>query len=144
MKELARFSMGIGDRFGHQGKAQLEALKEAQNLGCTVIPVWNKSYREHAIIHTDPNQVRREADAAVAALNWKEAYYVDADHISLKTVDLFLDSSDFYTLDVADYTGKPADEASISHFIKKYHHFVGKLHIRVHDNLVIFLESTIQ
>jgi hypothetical protein len=129
MKELARFSMGIGDRFGHQGKAQLEALKAAESLGCTIIPVWNKSYREHAIIHTDPNQVRKEADNAVAALGWKEAYFVDADHISLKTVDLFLESSDFYTLDVADYTGKPADETSIARFMTTYRPFIGNLHI---------------
>lgn len=119
--------MGIGDRFGHQGKAQLAALAEAKRLGCTIIPVWNKSYREHSIIHTDPTQVRREADAAVAALGWTEAYHVDADHISLKTVDLFLDSSDFYTLDVADYTGKAADEASISHFVARYRPLIGTL-----------------
>ncbi|HPC71580.1 MAG TPA: tagaturonate epimerase family protein, partial [Treponema sp.] len=108
MKELARFSIGIGDRFGMQGQAQLQALADARNLGCTIIPVWNKSYREHSIIHTDPSQVREEADRAVAALGWKDPYHVDADHISLKTVDLFLDYSDFFTLDVADYTGKPA------------------------------------
>ncbi|WP_304223009.1 tagaturonate epimerase family protein [Gracilinema caldarium] len=127
MKQLARFSMGIGDRFGHQGKAQLAALTEAKRLGCTIIPVWNKSYREHSIIHTDPKQVRREADEAVKALGWTEAYHVDADHISLKTVDLFLDSSDFYTLDVADYTGKAADEASISRFVAKYRPLIGNL-----------------
>ncbi|MCA1949051.1 MAG: tagaturonate epimerase family protein [Treponema sp.] len=129
MKQLARFSMGIGDRFGHQGKAQLAALAEAKRLGCTIIPVWNKSYREHSIIHTDPKQVRREADEAVAALGWTEAYHVDADHISLKTVDLFLDSSDFYTLDVADYTGKAADESSIGSFVSKYRPLIGNLTI---------------
>lgn len=144
MKSLARFSMGIGDRFGRQGKAQLEALAEAQRLGCTIIPVWNKSYREHSIIHTDPNQVRKEADGAVAALGWKEAYHVDADHISLKTVDLFLDSSDFYTLDVADYTGKPADEASINRFVAKHRAFIGNQKIPGIDQPVPITEESLR
>ncbi len=91
MKQLARFSIGIGDRFGHQGKAQLSALAEAKGRGCTIIPVWNKSYREHSIIHTDPKQVRREADAAVAALGWKDAYHVDADHIGAQVRENLLD-----------------------------------------------------
>lgn len=129
MKQLARFSLGIGDRFGKQGKAQLEALAEARRLGCTIIPVWNKSYREHSIIHTEPDQVREEAETAVAALGWKEAYHVDADHISLKTVDLFLASSDYYTLDVADYTGKAADESAIARFVAQHRNLIGSLKI---------------
>jgi len=44
-------------------------------------PVWNKSNREHTIIGSQPDDVRAEADAAVAALGWSGAYYVDADHV---------------------------------------------------------------
>ncbi|AEJ18237.1 tagaturonate epimerase family protein [Gracilinema caldarium] len=143
MKQLERFSMGIGDRFGHQGKAQLEALAEAKHLGCTIIPVWNKSYREHSIIHTEPGQVRKEADWAVAALGWQDPYHVDADHISMKTVDLFLDSSDFFTLDVADYTGKAADEASIARFVAKHQHCIGKLQIPGIEQPITITETTL-
>lgn len=141
MKELARFSIGIGDRFGHQGKAQLEALIAAETLGCTIIPVWNKSFREHTIIHTDPHQVRREADEAVSSLDWNKPYHVDADHISHKNVDLFLDSCDYYTLDVADYTGKTADDASITRFMAKYHQFIGKLQIPGMDEALTITEE---
>jgi len=143
MKELARFSIGIGDRFGMQGQAQLQALADARDLGCTIIPVWNKSYREHSIIHTDPSQVREEADRAVAALGWKDPYHVDADHISLKTVDLFLDYSDFFTLDVADYTGKPAEEASIARFVNKYRNRIGHLSIPGIDEGLEITEATL-
>jgi hypothetical protein len=50
--------------------------------------------------------LRAEADSAVKALGWTGSYRVDADHITLATVDGFIESSDFFTLDVADYIGK--------------------------------------
>jgi hypothetical protein len=124
---IEKYSFGIGDRFAHQGKAQLEALVQAKKLGVELTPVWNKSFREHTFVHTHPDTVRTEADAAVKALGWKGAYYVDADHINLKNVDLFLASSDFYTLDVADFSGKSADEAAITDFVKTHRKFIGKL-----------------
>jgi len=40
----------VGDRFAHQAKAQLQACIEAARAGVEVIPVWNKSNREHNII----------------------------------------------------------------------------------------------
>ena len=107
--QLGRFSMGIGDRFGQEGSAQLKAFVTARDRGVAITPVWNKSNREHQIIHTIPDAVRTEADVAVRALSWTGAYHVDADHIGLKTVDAFVDASDFFTLDVADFTCQPAD-----------------------------------
>jgi hypothetical protein len=53
MKETGKYSCGIGDRFLHQGKAQLEALMKASDtLGIKITPVWNKSNREHNIVHS--------------------------------------------------------------------------------------------
>ena len=107
MKQLAPYSMGIGDRFGQQGTAQLEAFHLlAEHEGVTVVPVWNKSNREHTLIGTKPQDVRDEADAAVREAAWKAPYFVDADHITLKNVDPFIEASDFFTLDVADYIGE--------------------------------------
>jgi len=114
---LGKYSFGVGDRFGHQGRAQLAALIEAKRQGVDVVPVWNKSNREHGIIGTLPAEVRREADAAVTACGWKGPYFVDADHIGLGNVDGFIEASDFFTLDVADFTGKPAQPADIDSFI---------------------------
>ena len=110
------YTLGCGDRFGRQGKTQLSAYVEARKRGITVFPVWNKSNREHTTVHTKPESVRIEADSAVKALGWNHPYYVDADHISLKTVDGFLDSSDFFTLDVADNIGERAPEDDIEAF----------------------------
>jgi hypothetical protein len=121
--------MGIGDRFARQGVAQLTALVQAKALGVDIAPVWNKSNREHLIVHTYPDSVRAEADAAVKALGWKEPYYVDADHIGLKTVDAFIAGSDFFTLDVADFTGQAAPEADIQDFVARYRRYARALEI---------------
>jgi len=103
--ELPKYSMGVGDRFGRQGSAQLEAFVRARANGVEVTPVWNKSHREHAITGTTPMSVRTEADAAVRDLGWNNSYFVDADHIRLNTVDAYVESSDFFTIDVADHIG---------------------------------------
>ncbi|MEE4165964.1 MAG: tagaturonate epimerase family protein, partial [Desulfocapsaceae bacterium] len=125
--ELAKYSIGTGDRFGLQGKAQLAAFQKAQNEGVDLGIVWNKSYREHSIVKTTPDDVRTEADQAVKAVGWKGQYLVDADHIGLGNVDLFIKSSDFFTLDVADFIDKKAEESELVTFQKKYSHFVGNL-----------------
>jgi len=117
---LEKFSFGIGDRFGRQGQAQLAALMKAKQQGLEITPVWNKSYREHTIIGTKPADTREEADQAVAACGWDGPYFVDADHIGLMNVDQFIKSSDFFTLDVADFIGRPADESDVESFVKKH------------------------
>ena len=126
---LEKYSFGVGDRFGHQGKAQLQAIINAKKDGINITPVWNKSHREHTIIHTEPDSVRTEADQAVEKLGWEDSYYVDADHINLKNVDIFIDFSDFFTLDVADFIGKSATEDEINAFVNKYGKYVGSLAI---------------
>ncbi|MCX7984507.1 MAG: tagaturonate epimerase family protein [Bacteroidetes bacterium] len=125
--KLGRFSMGIGDRFGLEGRAQLRAMKKALEHGVEVIPVWNKSNREHTIIGTEPSSVRTEADEAVQAEGWTLPYFVDADHISLKTVDRFLHACNFFTLDVADYIGKPASDEETKKFIELMQPVLGTL-----------------
>lgn len=127
--KLGKFSMGIGDRFAHQGKAQLTALQKAEKEEIVIIPVWNKSFREHQIIHSQPSGTRLEADEAVKALSWKHPYFVDADHIGVKSVDHFIDSADFFTLDVADFIGKSAEKESIDAFTSKCSRYLGDLKI---------------
>ena len=105
--KIQKYSFGIGDRFCHEGKAQLEALLKARReFGVDFVPVWNKSNREHQIVGTEPSGTRAEADAAVKALGYEGQYFVDADHINLGNVDRFIPCSDFFTIDVADYIGK--------------------------------------
>jgi len=126
---LEKYSFGAGDRFAKQGQAQLRAIMQAERDGVAVTPVWNKSHREHTIIGTEPGSVRAEADAATQALGWQGSYFVDADHIGLNNVDLFIDSSDFFTLDVADFIGKEANESDIAEFVDSNNQFVGQLEI---------------
>jgi hypothetical protein len=124
---LAKYSVGVGDRFAHQGKAQLRACMKAADLGVEVIPVWNKSNREHNIVGSSPSGTRAAADAAVKALGWTRAHYVDADHINLQTVDRFIDASDFYTIDVADVIGRPAGTDAVQKFVKRHPELQGEL-----------------
>jgi len=126
---LGKYSFGIGDRFCRQGKAQLAALMKAKQQGLNITPVWNKSHREHTIIGTTPQDTRREADEAVRACGWRDPYFVDADHIGLGNVDEFIESSDFFTLDVADFIGKPADKSDVDSFVRKHKKFIGSLAI---------------
>jgi tagaturonate epimerase len=127
--KIEKYSIGIGDRFGHQGIAQLSAFVKARELGVEVVPVWNKSNREHMLIGTNPTSTRKEADQAVAKLGWKSAYYVDADHIGLKTVDLFIEPSDYFTLDVADFIGQKPEEGDLADFTKQWSRYVGTLQV---------------
>jgi len=118
MLSIEPYTIGIGDRFARQGRAQLEALVQAKEVGINVFPVWNKSYREHTLIKTKPLDVRSEADAAVRGLGWTGAYYVDADHISLKNVEGFISASNFFTIDVADFAGQAATPEAEESFVK--------------------------
>ena len=128
MKVLGKYSFGIGDRFSHEGKAQLAALIEgAGKYPFEFVPVWNKSNREHQIVNTEPSDTRREADEAVKALGYGKPYFVDADHINMNNVDRFIDASDFFTIDVADYIGKPADTESIGKFVENNLKYIGTL-----------------
>ncbi|HEY6475354.1 MAG TPA: tagaturonate epimerase family protein, partial [Polyangia bacterium] len=127
--QIEKFSLGIGDRFGREGLAQLRAVQQAEKAGVVVVPVWNKSNREHSLIGTTPDDVRAEADEAVRRGGWKHAYHVDADHIGVKTVDRFIAASDFYTLDVADFIGQPPDETALGAFVRDMAQFKGTLRI---------------
>jgi hypothetical protein len=124
---VGKFSFGLGDRFAHQGKAQLTACLMAAKQGVEIVPVWNKSNREHTIIGSEPASTRAAADAAVKALGWKKPYYLDADHIRLETVDRFIPYSDFFTIDVADSIGKPADRKSVEALVDRHAELVGKI-----------------
>lgn len=127
--KLGKFSIGVGDRFSHQGKAQLRAIMRANETGLEINPVWNKSNREHTYVHSEPIDTRREADEAVKALGYNGQYFVDADHINLSTVDRFIAVSDFFTLDVASFIGKPSAQEDIDKFIASCEKYMGELQI---------------
>ena len=141
---IKKFTMGMGDRFAHQGKAQLQAVMNGQAAGLDIYPTWNKSFREHTIVKSQPQDLRTEADAAVTALGWKGDFYVDADHIGLKTVDGFLAGSNFYTLDVADFVGETPAPADVDAFIAANQKYVGSLQIPGIDAPFDVSESTLR
>ena len=117
---LGKYSFGMGDRFARQAQAQLQACLRAAGEGVDVVPVWNKSNREHVIIGSKPAQSRAAVDAAVKALRWNKPYFLDADHIRLETVDRFLPHSNFYTIDVADWIGQPAPPEAVRRLLDRH------------------------
>ncbi len=131
--KLSKYSVGTGDRFAHQAKAQLQACIQALEGGVEVVPVWNKSNREHTIIGSEPASVREAADAAVKALDWKLPYFCDADHINLQTVGRFVGSCDFFTFDVADFIGQPAADDEIVSFVNRHPELLGRIQLEGTD-----------
>ena len=129
MLRLSRYSIGVGDRFAHQARPQLRAFILAAGQGVDVVPVWNKSNREHTFIGTEPVSVRNAAAAAVRDLNWTKPWHVDADHINLDTVERFLEPSDFFTIDVAHFIGKPAASADLDAFLDRHPELIGVIAI---------------
>src|ERR1041385_196473 len=127
--KLEKYSIGLGDRFALQAEAQLRACMLAAEQGAEVIPVWNKSNREHLIVGSEPASVREAAAAAIRKLGWRKPWHVDADHIRLETVARFLPHSDFYTIDVADSIGKPASPESIRQFVDRHPEFRGTIRV---------------
>ncbi len=127
--KLQKYSIGTGDRFGCQGKAQLKAVIKAKEDNLDIAIVWNKSYREHMIIGTKPADVLNEAQASVKELDWNGDYYVDADHVSFSNIDMFIDYCNFFTLDVADFIGQKATDQEITGFIEKFKRYNGEIRL---------------
>jgi len=127
--QLGKYSIGVGDRFGHQARAQLRACEQALRHGVELTPVWNKSHREHSIIGSEPLGVRAAADAATKALGWDKPYFCDADHITTETVERFLAPCDFFTIDVADSIGKPATDHAVQSFVRQHSELSGRIRL---------------
>lgn len=142
--KLNKYSFGVGDRFAHQAKAQLKAIINAKQAGVSITPVWNKSYREHQIIGSQSVTTREQADLAVKSLGWDDPYFLDADHINLSNVDFFLDSCDFYTIDVADFIGEKAEPALIDSFVKSCKQYIGWITLPVLETQIEINEQLIQ
>jgi hypothetical protein len=128
--KLPKYSVGVGDRFAHQAKAQLRACIMAVEAGVEVVPVWNKSNRERTIMGWEPATTRAAADAAVKTLGWKLPYFCDADHITLQTVGRFLDACDFYTHDVANFIGQTAAASDTEYFVDEHTKLLGHIQLK--------------
>lgn len=126
---IGKFSLGMGDRFAQEAEAQLAACLMAAQQGAEIVPVWNKSNREHLIIGSEPSSVRAAAEAAIQKLGWTREWHIDADHIRLETVDRFMSASDFFTIDVADSIGKAAKPEDVKRFVGKHPELIGTVEI---------------
>ena len=59
--DIAKYSIGTGDRFGLQGKAQLATGEKAKGQEFDFAIVWNKFHREHIVIKTTQQQVSKDS-----------------------------------------------------------------------------------
>ena len=126
---LSKYSFGVGDRFANQAKPQLRAIIMAKEKGCHITPVWNKSFREHEIIGSKSLETRNSVNKAVADLGWNDSYFLDADHINFNNVDFFLDTCDFYTIDVADFIGHKIEDNYRNEFYENNKKYIGYLNL---------------
>lgn len=127
--KVEKFSIGTGDRFSHQGEAQLKTIVKVNNKGINISPVWNKLNSEHIYVNSKPEDVRKEVDSAVKNLNFTGKYFVDTDHINLNTVEPFVATADFFTLDVASFIGKESSVEEVNNFLSSCEKYMGKLNI---------------
>ena len=138
---IEKYSFGTGDRFGKQGSAQLAAIQKINEDGFHVVPVWNKSNREHGYVNTKQADVLAEARQAIHDNEWKGNFYVDADHIGLGNVDSFLEYSNFFTIDVAHHIGKACLPGDRQDFIARYATYLGPFHIPGIDEMFEVTDS---
>jgi hypothetical protein len=127
--KIEKITFGMGDRFAHQAKAQLQACVQASEQGANVTPVWNKSHREHSIVGSQPPSVLAAAEIAIRELGWTLPFYIDADHINIDIVDGYTSCSDFFTIDVADSIGKPTDPKQLEDFLDLHPELVGSIEV---------------
>ena len=88
--KIERFSFGVGDRFAHQAEAQLRACMKAAGLGAEIVPVWNKSNREHLTIGSEPSSTRAAAAAVVLSPRRRPPLGIAAGEGTSTTTALFL------------------------------------------------------
>ena len=128
--KLSRYSIGTGDRFAHQAKAQLQACVQALEKGIEV-----DSGLEQIEPRTHHHWLRTSVGSAgcgrsgEGALTGTIHISCDADHITLQTVSRFLSACDFYTIDVADFIGMPASPADIESFVKRHPELLGRIRL---------------
>jgi hypothetical protein len=127
--KIEKITFGMGDRFAHQAKAQLQACVQASEQGANVTPVWNKSHREHSIVGSQPPSVLAAAEIAIRELGWTQPFYIDADHINIDIVDGYTSCSDFFTIDVADSIGKPTDPKQLENFLDRHPELIGSIEV---------------
>ncbi|MBT5379147.1 MAG: hypothetical protein HN675_12685 [Opitutae bacterium] len=127
--KIEKITFGMGDRFAHQAKAQLQACIQASDKGANVTPVWNKSHREHSIVGSQPPSVQAAAEIAIRELGWTQPFYIDADHINIDIVDGYTSCSNFFTIDVADSIGKPTDSNQLEAFLNRHPELIGSIEV---------------
>lgn len=144
MLSIDRFSFGVGDRFAHQAAPQLAAFQRLEKDGVIAVPVWNKSNREHSFIGSEPASVLAAARDAVETLRWAHPWHIDADHIRLETVDRFLESSDFFTIDVAESIGVAPSPTDLDAFIDRHPELIGSLQFEGIDEPIQLTRTTVE
>ncbi len=141
---LPQYSIGVGDRFGHQAAPQLRACQFATERGAMVAPVWNKSNREHTLVGSKPADTRPPVERAVKAAGWTLPYFLDADHINLTNVAGFLPVCDFFTIDVASAIGGECPASDIDAFLARHPELTGTLELEGAPGLIELTEARVR
>jgi hypothetical protein len=129
MLTLGKYSMGIGDKFGKQSRAQLLAFEMASFAGVEITPVWNKSAREHQITGTTPLMTREAAEKAVSTIKWDKPYFLNAEGFSSANIHNFIDDCNFFTIDASLFASNTITEKELNDFISNFAQFLDQIKV---------------
>ena len=125
--QIPSFSFGFGDRFSLHGNAFISAIQEIE--GKSIFPVWNKSHTEYYRTGDKPQQMRDTIEKFRISSNWHGKYAQDADHVTLENIDEYVNSCDYFTIDVSSFIRKLAHYDEMDTFIKSNQKYIGRLEI---------------
>jgi len=130
MLTLGKYSMGIGDKFGKQSRAQLTAFEMASFAGVEITPVWNKSEREYQVTGTTPYMARQTVEKAVSTVKWTKPYFLNADGVSLSNIQEFTNDCNFFTVDALLFANDQCPENDITRFCDDFSEYLENIKVQ--------------
>jgi hypothetical protein len=111
--QLLKYFIGVGDRFSHEAEAQSRSCILAAEQGMDVVPVWNKSNREHLITGSGPPLDAYRSGRCCQEARLDKAPLRGCRSHQPKTYERFVAPYNFFTIDVAVEIGQKSDDANV-------------------------------
>jgi len=127
--QIPSYSFGFGDRFSLHGNAFISAIQEMEIEDKNIFPVWNKSHTEFHRTGDSPQQMKDTIEHFCVSANWQGKFAQDADHVTLENIDEYVNTCDYFTIDVSGFIRKLAHYDEMDTFIKSNQKYIGRLEV---------------